>query len=546
MNAKRITALALALVMTLLLAACGSKTVVNDDGTKTEQTERGVKVTQTVAKAVQTEKYETADFSMTIPKGWTVTTGGTNIYHSIRVSDPNEPLNQMFVLLKADVLLHSQAGKDAWQQNYNMGDTQAALFAKAAVLDNPSTEGFFRIFSQYTAFASEVEPAYSGYAFPRFDNFTVTDRYPSASPMKSSALGDEQLRATFTDNGKEGEGLFAASVVDFGSFAISNGNVVGYQLQAVDGGYYMAYNIVAVTAAKDTFIEWEGVLTDCFKTLQYSDSFVSTTNQASNEKVALAQQISQNFNATMDGFMSSWESRNRSQDIMSQKQSDATLGYERVYDTETGEIYKATNGFTDVYDGKRYKAVTDDNMYAEPIFGSNLAGSVQGWRDSLGGWVDSTFGKGEEIMEKLNAEDLHLGRFEYGAAFDMGYEFGQGVEDTVGGLFDFSAMDSLGAADGLDAFNLGNTLDGIYGNTGDTAGNTAAMSDALDIAEEDLAYMRDIAEREAINRFTTAEIKVEQHNENHISKDTDLDGIMDAWANDFAEKLDVSEEGVHE
>lgn len=182
----------------------------------------------------------------------------------------------------------------------------------------------------------------------------------------------------------------------------------------------------------------------------------------------------------------------------------------------------------------------------DTIFGSNLAGSVQGWRDSLGGWVDSTFGKGEEVMEKLNAEDLHLGRFEYGAAFDMGYEFGQGVEDTIGGLFDFSAMDSLGAADGLDAFNLGNTLDGIYGNTGDTAGNTAAMSDALDIAEEDLAYMRDIAEREAINRFTTAEIKVEQHNENHISKDTDLDGIMDAWANDFAEKLDVSEEGVHE
>lgn len=182
----------------------------------------------------------------------------------------------------------------------------------------------------------------------------------------------------------------------------------------------------------------------------------------------------------------------------------------------------------------------------DAIFGSNLAGSVQGWRDSLGGWVDSTFGKGEEVMEKLNADDLKLDRFEYGAAFDMGYEFGQGVEDTVGGLFDFSAMDSLGAADGLDAFNLGNTLDGIYGNTGDTAGNTAAMSEALDIAEEDLAYMRDIAEREAINRFTTAEIKVEQQNTNYISKDTDLDGIMDAWTQNFAEQLAVSAEGVHE
>ena len=369
MKAKRITALVLTAVMMLLLAACGNKTVVNDDGTITERTERGIKVTQTAAQAVQTEKYETADFSMTIPKGWTVTSGGINIYHSIRVSDPTEPLNQMFILLKADILLHSQAGKDAWQQNYNMGNTQAMIFAKAPVLVNPSTEGFFKIFPQYTAFVSEIEPTYSGYVFPRFDGFTVTDRYTSTGSMKSVAMGDELLRATFTDNGKEGEGMFAASVVDFGSALISGGNVVDYQLQAADGGYYMAYNIVAITAAKDTFIEWEGVLADCMKTLQYSDSFVSATNQASNEKVALAMQISQNFNQTMDGIMSSWESRNKSQDIISQKQSDATLGYERVYDTETNEVYRATNGFTDVYDGKRYQPVTDDDMYTQPISG---------------------------------------------------------------------------------------------------------------------------------------------------------------------------------
>lgn len=130
-------------------------------------------------------------------------------------------------------------------------------------------------------------------------------------------------------------------------------------------------------------------------------------------------------------------------------------------------------------------------------------------------------------------------------AFASGAAWGDGVADKVSGMFDFSALDSMGA-DSLNAFNLGNDLDSIYGNTGDIANNTAATADALDIAEEDLAYLRDIAEREAINRFTTAEIKVEQHNENHISKDADLDGIMDAWANDFAEKLEVSEEGVHE
>ena len=59
-----------------------------------------------------------------------------------------------------------------------------------------------------------------------------------------------------------------------------------------------------------------------------------------------------------------------------------------------------------------------------------------------------------------------------------------------------------------------------------------------------MAYMRDIAEREAINRYATSNITINQNNENHISKDVDLDGITDAWTVQFAEKLDVSAEGA--
>ncbi len=364
--------LALLLTVSLFAAAlsgCGDKTTVNKDGTKTIKTENGIKITETAAKAGKTEKYETADFSMTIPKGWKVTSGGINIYHSIRVYDPDEPLNQMFILLKADCLLHSEAGKAAWQYNYTAGNAQAAFLANAPVLSNPSTENLFKIFPEYANFVEKYETSYAGYTFPRFDKFTVTDRYASNNPLKSYALGDELLRGTFTENGKEGEGLFSASVVDFGSSSIASGPVSGYVIPSADGGYYMAYNVVAVTAVKDTFIDWESLLTKCMSSLDYSESFVNATNQASNEKVALAKQISQNFNQIMDGMMSSWESRNKSQDIISQKQSDATLGYERVYDTETGEIYRASNGFTDVYDGKRYKSVTDDNMYTEPVSG---------------------------------------------------------------------------------------------------------------------------------------------------------------------------------
>ena len=365
-NKNKILSAAISALLALCLTACGGKTVTNSDGTKTVKTEHGIKVTQTAAKAMQTEKYETADFSITIPKGWRVTAGGANIYHTIRVSDPNEPLNGMYILLKAECLLHSQAGKAAYQSLYNKGNTQLALFANAVVLENPSTENFFKIFSAYGDFASKMDSTYAGFTFPRYDNFTVTERFASNSNLKAYSLGEELLRATFTDGGKEGEGMFSASVVDFGSLTVSDGTVVGYQLKQADGGYYMAYNVVAITAAKDTFIEWESVLTECMKTLDYSESFVNATNQASNEKVALSKQISQNFNRTMDGFRSSWESRNKSQDIMSQKQSDATLGYERIVDTETGNIYKIDNGFTDWYDGSRYKSITDD-QYTDSV-----------------------------------------------------------------------------------------------------------------------------------------------------------------------------------
>lgn len=132
----------------------------------------------------------------------------------------------------------------------------------------------------------------------------------------------------------------------------------------------------------------------------------------------------------------------------------------------------------------------------------------------------------------------------YSDAAAAGYKFGEGIEDKIKNLFDFNGNDPLGAGD--DPFSdLSDLLDGIYGSAAETAANTAAAADALDFAQEDLTYLRDIAQREAINRFTTAQIKIEQHNENHISSDTDLDGIMDAWASDFAQRLDISTEGVH-
>ena len=175
----------------------------------------------------------------------------------------------------------------------------------------------------------------------------------------------------------------------------------------------------------------------------------------------------------------------------------------------------------------------------------NVINKIPGVTVDITSGLDNFYAGIEKAQQKVKDESgwveyvKKMDFIDYSDAASAGYKFGEGIADKVSGFFG-------GGLDSIDAFNMGNAWDGIYGNTADTAANTAATAEALDVAEEDLAYLRDIAEREAINRFTTAEIKVEQHNENHISKDADLDGIMDAWANDFAEKLEVSEEGVHE
>lgn len=181
----------------------------------------------------------------------------------------------------------------------------------------------------------------------------------------------------------------------------------------------------------------------------------------------------------------------------------------------------------------------------DAIFGSNLAGSVQGWRDSLSGWVDETFGKGDEVMAKMNADDMKLGRFEYGAAWDAGYNFGEGIDESISN-FDPSSLFDTNVPSASDYSDLSNYTAGIGDGVGDIADNTGSIADSMDITEEDLKYLRDIAEQETINRFTTAEITIEQTNHNTVSGKIDLDGVVDGLTDAVNEAVDIIAEGVHE
>ena len=125
-------------------------------------------------------------------------------------------------------------------------------------------------------------------------------------------------------------------------------------------------------------------------------------------------------------------------------------------------------------------------------------------------------------------------------AFTAGAAWGDGVSDKVSEFF--------GGGTG-DAFGLDKLIEGIGATPAiqDIAGNTKDTADALDITNEDLKYLRDIAEQEAVNRFTTAEIKVEMGGVNNtVNQNTDLDGVVDYLVTGIYEGMERVAEGVHD
>ena len=167
----------------------------------------------------------------------------------------------------------------------------------------------------------------------------------------------------------------------------------------------------------------------------------------------------------------------------------------------------------------------------DAIFGTNWTAGLESLQSSVTAW-----GKNENaIALDKNAPTIDY-RFEYGDAWAAGNDFGKGIDAKLGGMFN---MGGLGDSSGFD-------LGDIAAYTGETADNTGKTADALAVTEEQLEYMRDIAERDAINRFTTAEVKIDMTGmTNRIDGSADLDGVISQLTEGFTEALVTAAEGVH-
>lgn len=139
-----------------------------------------------------------------------------------------------------------------------------------------------------------------------------------------------------------------------------------------------------------------------------------------------------------------------------------------------------------------------------------------------------------------------------GTAFSNGASFGDKISSKAGSMFKFGKGMEMPNMDKLLDFGQNPIGPGAGGlgslpkSAGQTAGNTGRMADSLERTNEELKYLRDIAERDVINRFTTAEIKVDMGGvTNNLSSEMDLDGVVDYLANGVQEAMEKCAEGVH-
>ena len=176
----------------------------------------------------------------------------------------------------------------------------------------------------------------------------------------------------------------------------------------------------------------------------------------------------------------------------------------------------------------------------DAVFGSDFTSSIEGYQNKL-----ESMGKNKNaVTYKLEAPQLE--RIDYGSAFDAGASVGNKASNAISDRFSFNANDAnLDATTQAVNQNTNAINNGVNSINTKNAKNTSKLKKSVDISKENLVYLRDIAEKEAINQFTTAEVKVDMTNNNTVNNGLDLNGMIKSLSDGVKEAMEVCADGVY-
>ena len=337
-NGKKL--LLLLIILFVGIVGCGNNNLKTKDGKK-------IKIVKSETSKVKYEDYDNGNVKMQIPKGWKVEVPTKVTYsgYSFKVYNPDNKDYTFMFSLGLSGFLKSEAARAKWASLY-----PSSVYGQLAAIDPQTTEQFYKVWNTNAKVGNQM---INQEFFVYLNNFEVIEN------LGKNPLGGDIIRGKFVNDKNElMQGLFTASIFDSGSY-----NMYGLDLAPLN-----SYHNIMMYAPDAEFNNWQSIYDYSLSTIEFTDSFMAGFNREQQSQVATVQANAKIYDEISDMIMDSWNKRSNSYDIISQKRSDATLGYERVYDTDTGEVYKAYNGFTDNYSGTKYKPVTDD-MYTSSISG---------------------------------------------------------------------------------------------------------------------------------------------------------------------------------
>jgi len=275
-------------------------------------------------------------FEVSKPEGWQVITAGNCSSFALLLRDPDDALRQVFYFGEVGPLYLSAEQKQIDGQYMRMGGYPIAYHEMPVVAPLTPTN-FLAHFAEIarTSIARNFMPQ-----CPHLDRIEVIASTPQSCPFGGGQTA--LIRALFTEGQRLGEGLFLVTVVPFSPMTGGPGAGIGWAMQ-----------FIGVSAPHGEFAAWQPYLVSCVESFTIDATYVQGCLQQQAATYAGILKAGQTLRETSDLIMTGWEQRNRSDDVLAVKRSDAMLGYERLYDPESGEVYEFDLGFYDAYDRNR-------------------------------------------------------------------------------------------------------------------------------------------------------------------------------------------------